>query len=454
MYWLWIRRILAASVFVFLLLWILSVWARSPVIVEVESLDGEWLQHLRDTTASNNNSQTKVVIVGAGAAGLMAGYTLKYLGLSNITILEASSQWGGRTLEFTNLTSSSSSSSSSATGVPLDLGAEWLHYHPDILQDLLLFDNDDEKEKETSLLPETIVYRPETYRSRSGFSNWIRYFYTDYKFLNTTWYSYLKTFIYSHVANEVHTNSIVDTVDYSGPKSGSDNGGNQIQIILRDTDDVITADKVIVATPVSILQNRDITFIPTLPNDKWNAIDKVEFAPGLKVWLVFGTKFYDDWVLPQGIRELVNEDKLYFDALWGKGLEHGDDINQEHILTLFEVGDRAFDHIEMTDEEIVLNLLAELDTIYNDGEEEGRGEATKHYTGKYYVQNWSKQPFVQGAYSYNWNEIYDDVPTMQSAISKQIYFAGEYTVQDYPATVTGASLSGRRTALRLIEDLK
>ena len=131
--WLWVRRVLLFVLLILLLLWIISAWARSPVVVKVEHLSDDELQNLREIALSNDKT-TSVVVVGAGASGLMAGYTLKYLGLSNVTILEASSQFGGRTLQLSNF----------SKNYPLDLGAEWLHYHPSILQDLLLFDDEND----------------------------------------------------------------------------------------------------------------------------------------------------------------------------------------------------------------------------------------------------------------------------------------------------------------------
>ena len=57
----------------------------------------------------------KVLIVGAGAAGLYAGYILKSKGV-DFEILEASSGYGGRLGKLTNFAK-----------FPIDLGAQWLH---------------------------------------------------------------------------------------------------------------------------------------------------------------------------------------------------------------------------------------------------------------------------------------------------------------------------------------
>lgn len=66
-----------------------------------------------------------MIIIGAGAAGLSAGYLLQQQGIE-FQILEASSNYGGRmkrTTEFANF--------------PIPLGAEWIHVKPNILEEIL-----------------------------------------------------------------------------------------------------------------------------------------------------------------------------------------------------------------------------------------------------------------------------------------------------------------------------
>ena len=59
-----------------------------------------------------------VIILGAGAAGLTAGYDLHYSGVS-YTILEASDRLGGRLQKLEGFAS-----------FPIDIGGEWIHLEP------------------------------------------------------------------------------------------------------------------------------------------------------------------------------------------------------------------------------------------------------------------------------------------------------------------------------------
>jgi len=71
------------------------------------------------------NFDGKVLIIGAGAAGLYAGYILKSKGI-NFQILEASDKSGGRLGKLVGF-----------ADFPVDLGAQWLHGKNSILGDLI-----------------------------------------------------------------------------------------------------------------------------------------------------------------------------------------------------------------------------------------------------------------------------------------------------------------------------
>ena len=81
---------------------------------------------VEEYTQIQNKDNLHILIVGGGAAGMSAAYTLDYLGI-NYTLLEASNHTGGRVRDTHDF-----------LDVPIDLGAEWIHTDPNILQDLLL----------------------------------------------------------------------------------------------------------------------------------------------------------------------------------------------------------------------------------------------------------------------------------------------------------------------------
>lgn len=361
------------------------------------------------------NFSGKVIIVGAGTAGLIAGYILKRYNI-DFEIIEASSVYGGRV-----------KASESFSDVPIDIGAEWLHTDPSILAKLL---NDRSIQDNIEL----INYKPDNFylwrdgklRKRNFFAN----FYAEYKFKNTTWFSYLDNYIVPSVIDHIRFDSPINTINYTADKVELTNTNN----------DTFEADRVILTVPLSILKNDYINFTPALPSDKINALDEVDMPPGIKVFIEFSEKFYPDILAFGTLLDFLSdaeEGALYYDAMFRK------DSNR-NILALFNVGESASVYTDIaTDEELIAFILNELDEIFD-------GKASETYI-KHIIQNWSKEPFIQGSYSH----YDDDSPreTLRRSINNKLYFAGETFApsEDDIATVHGAGESAYATVRELLE---
>lgn len=365
------------------------------------------------SSLADNFRGDKVVVIGGGAAGLFAAYTLAYLGV-DFQLLEASDGFGGRVQELP---------AGAFADVPIDLGAEWIHVNPKVLQDLLLFDDEVDVR--------TIVYQPQTIathpRNKRRSMNWFRFFYREHKFYNTTWWSYLDEYVYPYVADRVELNAVVTSIDFRD--------ANQVTVQTSDGQQ-FTGSHVIVATPVSVLQDGDIEFSPGLPDPKLRALGDVYMTAGLKAWVEFDERFYPDVQMAGDLASFLSDDSpVYFDAVFRKP-------SNKNILALFQVGGQSgtYDRVKLTDEAILQSVMQELDEIFD-------GKATEHYVMSY-VQNWSSQPHIKGAYSYN---DYDMAQLIQP-IDSRIYFCGEYLNYDDQATVHGAAISGQDTVRRLVLD--
>lgn len=380
----------------------------------------------------------RTVIVGAGATGMFAAYTLKYLqgegNPSNIVMLEAADQFGGRVKEI-------DSNYFPGTNVPLDLGAEWVHYEPNTLQDLLLFPLEAGQS-----VPEVMEYRPQTYKSwfrnKLRSHNWMSDEYSEWKFKDSTWYRYLENLIYPHIADELKLETPVTKIDSSDP--------NTIRVYTANNE-IYEADRVVIATPSSILKSNSIDFVPNLPGRIRNNIRKVELSPGLKVLIAFDEKFYPDILVPERFREFWQDDydeRTYYDALFGKA----DGIG--HVLGLLEVGywDDGL-HLLGSDEEIIQSILQELDAAFD-------GEATRHYVS-HHIENWSANPYIRGTYPMNFLDYQGrSLAKLKRPFANQrIYLAGEYLaedptgeVEDFTGTVHAAATEGRRVAEKIFND--
>ena len=347
------------------------------------------------------NFSGKVLVIGAGAAGLTAGYILNKHNIE-FEILEASSRYGGRLKEIKDF-----------ADFPIDLGAEWIHTNPSILATIL---NDPSKEEAVDIItyrPETMyVWRDEKLRKRNFYSN----FYSEYKFKSTTWFSFYEQFIVPDIIDQIVVDSPVSDIDYSGD-----------QIIVTNTNnETYVADRLILTVPLTVLQKGQINFSPALPPEKVNALDQVSMPDGIKIFMEFSERFYPDLTsLTNLVGGSTEGERLYYDAAFGKDSER-------HILGLFAVNEPASIYTDFETEEALMEfVLSELDTIFE-------GQASQTYI-KHVVQNWSKTPYIEGSYSHY--EDYGAVSILSEPIDNKLFFAGEAYVDGDSSTVHGASES-------------
>jgi monoamine oxidase len=356
----------------------------------------------------------RVIIIGAGAAGMSAGYLLKQYGIE-FKILEASSVYGGRLKKAENF-----------TNFPLDLGAEWIHVDPRILGEIA------NKSIDQSVF-ETIDYNPQTIKTwKNGklkSHNYIKNLYSEWKFKRSTWFDFFEQNIVPEISDNIVLNKPVVEINYAANA-----------VIAKTADnESFQADKVLVTVPIKILQNEQIAFIPEMPQEKKEAIGKVFMGDGIKIFIEFNEKFYPDMLSYGNIfKALTDENKFVYDAAFKKD-------SDKHILGLFAINEKASAYTKLSEEEIILKFLSELDEIFE-------GKATTHYK-QHIIQNWSNEPYIQGAYSYSFDGNKNDiVNSISEPLMNNIYFAGEALSKDNQAMVQGACESAYGMIARMIKE--
>ena len=408
------------------------------------------------------NYDGKVIIIGAGAAGLYAAYILKSKGI-NFQILEASSKYGGRLGKLTGF-----------ANFPIDTGAQWLHGKNSILGDLITKSNttitlDDSETKYwfnnqlvNSLPKNTDIFEGDNlpdisykdYALQKGLGNEYKYIVEniagdqgaaasrlsvfgnnqdeenwisgddDFKF-QETFFDLFDKQIASEVKDKILLNTIVSKIDYS-----------QSEIIITASNNrLFNADKVIITVPIPILKSGDIQFIPALQNEKTNAFSKIGMDAGMKVFLKFSNKFFDQNIIGGAICAAYADDSI------GKA-------QSDNILLAFIMGDQAAYLTALANDTAITNaLLQELDLMYN-------GQATTSFIASH-VENWTTNPFVKGAYSYSTVGMGDARKIATQAISKKLYFAGEaMNINGHHQTVHGAVETGYREVMNILNDIK
>jgi lysine-specific histone demethylase 1B len=405
----------------------------------------------------------KVLIIGAGAAGLYAGYILKSKGI-DFQILEASANYGGRIGKLSGF-----------ANYPIDLGAQWLHGKNSIVGDLvkqsgakITLDNSEEKywfnNQIVSSLPKDInaIFTRETnlpdvsfkdFAIQEGFGNeyknivegiagdsgaaasrisaywkikeeenWVSGD-DDFKF-EETYFDLIDSQIASKVQDKIQLNTIVEKIDYT-----------ESSIVITDSNgNNYSADKVIITVPITILKSNAIVFTPTLPADKTAAFSKIGMDAGMKVFLKFNNKFYDQNIIGG------STSASYADESIGK-------LQGDYVLLAFIMGEQAEYLTSLgSDIDIKNALIQELDLMYN-------GQATASLIS-YHVQNWTTNPFIKGAYSYSTVGMGNAREISAQSVDKKLYFAGEaMNINGHHQTVQGAIETGYREVVKILNDL-
>lgn len=348
----------------------------------------------------------RVVVVGAGPAGMTAAYRLRQSGV-DVQVLEAAPTHGGRIkhdLDFADF--------------PISLGGEWVHVEAGILDEIV---NDPSVEVQTELVgydPDDVVgyFDGELSLARMGRTR-------DLKFVGSSWLDFFNDYVFPRISDSIVFNTQVTGVDYSGPL-----------VRLTATDGAVyEADRVIITVPLKILQRGDITFSPPLPEERTDVIESANVWSGLKAFIEFSDRFYPAVLEIEGGDDEDGQ-RLYYDAAYGQE-------TSANILGLFSVGSYAESYQSLLPDRLLSRILDELDEVFD-------GAASRTYE-RHLVQNWNAEPFAAAAY------LADEAPwsvssRLAGAVDGRVLFAGDaYTRFDDWSSVHAAA----RSAADAVEEL-
>lgn len=320
--------------------------------------------------------QGRVVIIGAGAAGMTAALHLKKKGIPFI-VLEASNRFGGRM-----------KTARKFADFPIPLGAEWLHSSSGVLSRIA----------KSAVSVSTVGYKSsDTYVNVKGKKvseaklGWGR----DRKFVNSSWLGFFQRYVLPQIRSDIRYGQRVTNIRHS-------NGG---VTVTTQSGKRIETDKVIITVPLKMLQKGSIKFSPTLPAWKLAAIRSAEVWPGIKMFIEFSKNFYPTFT------EFSDEPasaghKLYYDAAYGHS-------SNRSVMGFFSVGNPSLPYIRGN---AFGKAMRELDQIFD-------GQATRHYR-KHVVQNWAREPYIHSAYLRD-NESPRVVKSLARSLDDKIFFAGE-----------------------------
>jgi monoamine oxidase len=218
--------------------------------------------------------------------------------------------------------------------------------------------------------------------------------------------------------------------------------------ITTTTGDVFTAGKLVIALPLGVLQNHigegAINFYP--PIAKYlDAFADLGFGAIIKVLLEFDTAFWEE----KDIRTLIGTDPKEMGFVlsdqpvptwWTQQPEQGT------LLTGWLGGPAAAAKQHATEDELLEMALKSLATIFN----KDAGWLRTRLVASSCV-NWTADPFTRGSYAYDKVASPAARQILGQPINQTLYFTGEYLYEG-PAmgTVEAALTSGENVANKII----
>ncbi|XP_031624667.1 possible lysine-specific histone demethylase 1 [Contarinia nasturtii] len=204
-------------------------------------------------------------------------------------------------------------------------------------------------------------------------------------------------------------------------------------------------------SPLSVNQENTVQFHPPLPEWKKNAIQRLGFGNLNKVILCFDRIFWDPNTNLFGHVGSTTASRGELFLFWS--------ISQSPVLLALVAGQAAAIMETVSDDVIVGRCIAVLKGIF--------GVTAVPQPKETVVTRWRADPWARGSYSfvsvgssgsdydllaapvkpYDENTPDEEKPNEMP----RLFFAGEHTIRNYPATVHGAFLSGLREAGRIAD---
>jgi monoamine oxidase len=221
----------------------------------------------------------------------------------------------------------------------------------------------------------------------------------------------------------VHTSCIVQTIRWKR---------DQVQVITTDGQ-AFMANKVIVTVPIAVLQSGAIAFEPAI-GQAARAIQTIGYGSVIKINLQFNNAFWNDHKNDIGF--ILSEETV---PTWWTYLP-----DTRPMLTGWLGGPQAAQWYDAGEETILQQALQSLAAIFKESTSELQSKLTA-----WHVANWHKDRFAQGAYSYSIPGTSDARKQLKEPIDQTIFFAGEGIYDEHDggtveaALVTAQELAGR-----------
>ena len=430
---------------------------------------------------------TRVLVIGAGVAGLAAARDLKAAGCA-VTVIEARNRIGGRV-----------TTDRSTFGVPVEMGAQFIHGQSNGRTLNPVWDIAKKQGWATVPFSENTgaSYRNGVRLTSAqekafddlgdAFLTWVTDVLKDTLVSTNTTHSIEAAFNQFVAARKLTAQQVIDlhaylTIDVEGDLGGDTSrvstlafdedkefgvGGDQLipggydqlpallsQGLTIVTDcavrsinyaakpiSVVTSkgtfpcEYVLVTVPLGVLKKGSIAFSPLLPTAKRTAITRMNMGLLDKVILQFPTRF---WPSGNWFANIEGADPWGFTFSSMEVAPPGC-----NVLIAWQSAQLGTQREALSDAALTALVMGEVRRCFK-----GVSVPTPIKTA---ITRWANDPFAFGSYSFPCTgSPRSDITALAASVNQSLYFAGEATNADYPGTVHGAYLSGVREAKNII----
>jgi monoamine oxidase len=210
------------------------------------------------------------------------------------------------------------------------------------------------------------------------------------------------------------------------------------------------AEKVVLAIPLGVWQapataKGPIEFLPAI-SEQTIALQKLGFGAIIKVLLQFDESFWENVAVQNQEGDDLKDMAFLFtnEAIptwWTQVPQH------QPLLTGWLGGAAAARHADTPAEEILQQSLQSLSKAFNIS-----AGTLKERLVAWHVANWTADPYIYGSYAYDTVDTAASLEVLKHPIANTLYFAGEFMYQGTAmGTVEAALSSGRDTAQEMLK---
>ena len=237
---------------------------------------------------------------------------------------------------------------------------------------------------------------------------------------------------YRQALDTLYFDPLLSNVVFNSPITVIDTSGPK-PVALDDNGVYHYANAIIVTVSVGVLQAEIIDFIPDLPPTKISAYNTIGMGKGMKISLRFSSAFWNE----AKMMDVMTEGPT--GQCWNPGKYQPG--TADHVLTCFIMGENSEFMEALPDDNARLSqALNDLDLVF------GGLASPAFIEGR--VNNWSADPYILGSYSFPAPGTRPGGTTMREILAQpvggELFFAGEATHNTAPSTVPGALQSGER----------